>query len=299
MPNDEPRTQPGPPWTTLKVLRWTQGFFARRGVEGSARVDAEVLLAHVLQMPRIELYANFDRPMSHEERDAYRALVKRRLAGEPVAYLTGERGFWTLDIMTDHRALIPRPETEHLVEAALDLLRDPARPARAIDIGCGTGAIGLALASERPNLQVFAVDIDPDAVALAAENAAALGLSDQVQVVESDLFAAVPTSFCPVDLVISNPPYVATRERDEVMDQVHDWEPHLALYAGPDGLDVHKRLIPAAGPRLREGGQLIVEIGLRQGPAVSALFSAAGFVEVEVRPDYAGHDRLVIGIWPG
>ncbi len=285
----------GPPWTTLKILRWTQGFFEDKGLVDSPRVDAEVLLAHVLGLPRIELYANFDRPMDPDDLDHYRALIKRRLGGEPVAYLTGSRGFWSIDLKTDQRALIPRPETEHVVEAALDFLDEDDVEATVVDVGTGTGAIALSLADERPNIRVVATEIDPDTAQLAGENVEYLKAGDRVEVVVGDLFDAVPDDALPADLIVSNPPYVAESERDDVMREVHENEPHEALYAGEDGLDVIRRLVPAAIERLRDGGQLIIEIGYRQGDAVRELFEDAGFTGVEVRQDYADHDRVVLG----
>jgi release factor glutamine methyltransferase len=291
-------TELGPPWTTLKILRWTQGFFEDKGLVDSPRVDAEVLLAHVLGLPRIELYAAFDRPMGPEELAEYRALIKRRLGGEPVAYLTGSRGFWSIDLKTDPRALIPRPETEHVIEAALDFLEDDEVEASVIDVGTGTGAIALALADERPNVRVAATEIAPDTAALARENVEALDLGERVRVVQGDLFAGVPDAFFPADLIVSNPPYIADGERDDVMREVHENEPHDALYAGQDGLDVIRRLVPEAGERLRAGGQLIIEIGYKQGEAVRQLFEDAGFEGVEIRKDYADHDRVVVGHRP-
>ncbi|MGM0554835.1 MAG: peptide chain release factor N(5)-glutamine methyltransferase [Myxococcota bacterium] len=298
MSDEKQATELGPPWTTLKILRWTQGFFEDKGLVDSPRVDAEVLLAHVLGLPRIELYAAFDRPMGPDELAEYRALIKRRLAGEPVAYLTGSRGFWSIDLKTDARALIPRPETEHVVEAALDFLEEDDVDAAVIDVGTGTGAIALALADERPNIRVAATEIDPDTAALARENVEALEFGGRVEVVECDLFEEVSEDFFPADLIVSNPPYIAENERDEVMRDVHENEPHEALYAGEDGLDVIRRLVPEAAERLRSGGQLIVEIGYRQGDAVRGIFEDAGFDNVTVRKDYADHDRVVVGTRP-
>jgi release factor glutamine methyltransferase len=297
MSDDTSSDELGPPWTTLKILRWTQGYFEDKGVD-SPRVDAEVLLAYVLEMPRIELYAAFDRPMDPDELAEYRALIKRRLGGEPVAYLTGSRGFWSIDLKTDERALIPRPETEHVVEAALDFLEADDVDASVIDVGTGTGAIALALADERPNIHVVATEIDPAAAALARDNVDALGFGDRVRVVEGDLFEGVPDDALPADLIVSNPPYIAEAERDDVMREVHESEPHKALYAGEDGLDVIRRLVPEAGERLHADGQLIVEIGYRQGEAVRSLFEEAGFQKVSVRKDYADHDRVVVGTKP-
>lgn len=278
----------GPPWTVLKLLEWSKGFFADRG-HASPRLDAELLLAHVLGIDRVQLYVQFDRPLDGAELDAYRALVKRRAQHEPVAYLIGTRGFWTLDLATDARALVPRPDTEVLVEEALK--RVPAEaPCSVLDLGTGTGAVALAIRSERPNATVTATDIDPQTLQLAAENAAQLGL--EVELVESDLFRALGGRA--FDVIVSNPPYVA--DGAELGAGVREFEPAKALFAGADGLDVLRVLVPQAREHLAPGGALLVEIGWDQAAAVQALFADAGFTEVAVRKDYGDHDRVVSGV---
>lgn len=279
----------GPPWTVLNLLEWSRDFFGGRGID-TARLDAELLLAHVLGVTRVRLYMEFDRPLTPPELDAYRALVKRRAAHEPVAYIVGSRGFWTLDLKTDSRALIPRPDTEVLVEEVVKRL--PREPATFVDIGTGTGAIALAVASERPDLRVLATDASVDALALARENAASLQL--EVEFLEGDLLDAIPPDIT-LNYIASNPPYVAESAREAMQIDVRDFEPAAALFAGADGFDVLARLIPTAFERLAPDGWLSVEIGFDQGPRTVATFEATGFIDVALRKDYGQNDRVVSG----
>ena len=284
----------GPPWTVLKLLRWTAGFFEEEGVTETPRLDADLLLGHVLDFDRIELYTQTETIVDDEPRQTFRQLVKRRAAGEPVAYLVGTRSFWQLELDTDDRALIPRPETEVLVERALELLAE-GEPKRVVDVGTGTGAVALALASERPAIRVAATDLSADALALARQNVEKAGLDEQIALYQGDLLDALPAASKPVDLIVSNPPYVPEASRDDVMVDVRDFEPEDALFAGPEGLSVLRRLIKQAADRLVDGGWLAVEIGHQQGEAVADLFADAGFQEVDIRQDYGDRDRVVSG----
>ncbi|TXD31415.1 peptide chain release factor N(5)-glutamine methyltransferase [Lujinxingia vulgaris] len=283
----------GPPWTILKILRWTTDFLGERGVD-SPRVDAEVLLSYALDLPRIQLYAQFDRPLIESELATYRAMIKRRATGEPVAYIIGERDFWSITLKTDARALIPRPDTETLVEAALKVLptADESTRLRVADIGTGTGAIALALATERPDLDLAATDQAAPTLELAKENADALDLSDRVSFFQGDLLDALPAEWRSLDMLVSNPPYIGTTEREQLMRDVRDFEPEGALFSGEDGLDILRRLIPASFNALKPGAFLLLEIGYRQGSAVTALLEDAGFEEIAILPDLAGHDRV-------
>jgi release factor glutamine methyltransferase len=296
--SEDPATIPpedlGPPWTILKILRWTSHFFETKDATASPRLDAELLLAHVLGFERIKLYTHFDQSMNEEDLAEYRALVKRRVAGEPVAYLLGSKGFWEIELAVDERALIPRPETEVLVEEILELVGEDSQ-ATLVDVGTGTGAIALAVAHERPNLKIVATDISEGAIALAEDNAEALGLGGRVRFTRADLLDGVDPSVLPCEIIVSNPPYVAEDERDEVMIDVKGFEPDGALFAGADGLDVIRRLVPAAFDGLAAGGHFLCEIGYRQGQAVKDLFEDAGFVDIAVREDYSDHDRVVRG----
>ncbi|MBA2664760.1 MAG: peptide chain release factor N(5)-glutamine methyltransferase [Bradymonadaceae bacterium] len=293
--NDDAR-ELGPPWTILKILRWTTGYLAEKQSD-SPRLDAEVLLAHALNLERVQLYAQFDRPLLAEELTTVRALVKRRAAKEPIAYIVGSRGFWTIELKTDARALIPRPDTEVLVEAALELLAIDSE-ASVVDVGTGTGAIALALVTERPKLRMAATDLRADTLALAAENAELLGLTSRVHFFEGDLLEALDPSWAPLDMIVSNPPYIAVDQKPHLMGDVRDFEPELALFAGPEGLDVIRPLVAQAFAHLKPGGAFLCEIGYDQGSSVRALFEQAGFGQVLVRPDYARCDRVVIGKKP-
>src|SRR5690554_2581528 len=215
-PSTTPPEKLGPPWTILKILRWTTHFFETKKVSESARLDSELLLAKVLNFERMKLYTHFDRPMSEDELGEYRALIKRRASGEPVAYILGSKGFWEIDLKVDSRVLIPRPETEILVEECLKRL-DKDADARVIDVGTGSGAIALSLADARPNIRVAATDISPDALALAQENAVALELAERVEFFEGDLLENVRADVFPCHISVSNPPYSGEDERDDIM----------------------------------------------------------------------------------
>lgn len=288
----------GPPWTTLKILTWTIGYFEKHGLD-NPRVDAEFLLSHALGLERIMLYAHFDRPLERDELDRFRAMVKRRAQHEPVAYITGERGFWSIDLKTDARALIPRPDTETLVEQALERLPEGAAR-RVVDVGTGSGAIALAIAHDRPEVEVAATDVSAEALALARENAEALSLTDRVTLLKGDLLDALPGGWrdpAP-DMIVSNPPYVGEGERDVMGQDVLAHEPHQALFAGEDGLDILRRLVPQSFEALTPGGWLLCEMGYRQGEAVRALFEQSGFEQVELYSDLGGNERVVAGQKP-
>lgn len=285
----------GPPWTALKLLRWTTGYFDEQEVTETPRLDADLLLGHVLDMDRVELYARTDQVVEEQHRAAFRQLVKRRAAGEPVAYLVGHREFWQMDLAVDDRTIIPRPETEVAVEVALEVLGDRDQAYRLADIGTGTGAIALALASELPSARIAATDNAAETLQLARKNVEDQGMGERVELFEGDLMEALPEEWAPLDLIVSNPPYVPESDRDEVTIEVRDHEPDEALFAGPDGLAVIERLVPEASEWLAEDGWLVVEIGHDQGEAVRELFEDAGLDGVRVRKDYAENDRVVYG----
>jgi release factor glutamine methyltransferase len=278
----------------LKLLNWTKAFFAEKGVE-SPRFEAELLLAHAIDVDRVQLYMRFDQPLLDNELSSFRASVKRRASGEPSAYITGTRGFYMIDVKCDRRALIPRSDTEVLVEVALKRLGEG--PKTVADIGTGTGVVGLALANERDDLTLHLTDMSAEALSLAAENVGALSLGERTTLHEGDLLAALPPDLA-LDAIVSNPPYVSERTRDKVEASVLEFEPHSALFAGDDGLDVIRRLVPQAFERLPSGGLLAFEIGFDQGESAPKIARDAGFVDVELRKDYADQPRVVSGTKP-
>ena len=281
------------PWTIARVLDWTRQDFATRNIP-SPRLEAELLIAHSLGLKRVELYTRFDQPLKDGELAAVRVLIERRRKLEPIAYITGVREFYGRTFAVDRRVLVPRPETEEVVEAALAML--PAKgegiAPRVLDLCVGSGAIAVTVACERPDATVDATDISADALAVARGNAAKLAVGERVQFFEGSLDATVPEG--QYDLVISNPPYIASAEIATLMPDVHDYEPRLALDGGAAGDDVLVPLIARAPARLREGGALVVEIGIDQGERVRALALEAGLIDVEVRKDLSGRDRMLI-----
>ncbi len=259
------------------------------------RLDSEVLLAHLLDLARSQLYTHSDRVLSAAERTAFEELIKRRFRHEPVAYLVGIKAFYNLDLAVDPRVLIPRPETELLVDLALDLVgREGARgqqPVRMADVGTGSGAIALAVAAHAAAVQVVAIDISPAALALAQENACRLGLASRISFLLGDLLTPLPG---PVHLIVANLPYIAEAEWPSLQPDIADFEPALALSGGADGLDLIRRLLHQAPAYLLPGGAMLLEIGSRQGKAVAQLAAEAfpnGFVEALT--DYSYQDRIV------
>lgn len=276
-------------WTVLDLLKWTAGYFAGKGIE-NGRLDAEILLAEVLQLNRIGLYLNFDRPVGSDELAAFRSFIERRARREPIAYILGRAEFWSLTFKVGPEVLIPRGDTETLVEAALKVLPSGGT---LLDIGVGSGAIALAIAHERPDASVEGIDLSPAALALATENSQRLGLADRVMLRQGDLFALDGSR--QYDVIVSNPPYIAIGEQATLMPEVRDFEPTLALFAGNDGLDCYRALIPAANAALKSSGTLLVEVGAGQAKAVTELFTVAGYAELFTSRDLAGIERVVGG----
>lgn len=273
------------------AVRRLTALLAAEGVE-TARLDAELLVAHVLQSDRSRLFLSPDRPLTAAQEHALADVVRRRVEErESVAHLLGVRGFRHLDLTVDRRALIPRPETELLVELAHEL----PQGATVVDVGTGSGAIALAVADERPDLTVHATDVSADALALARENARRLGSS--VTFHEGDLLAGLGETWTVPGAsflaVLSNPPYIPLGDHDALPPEVRRHDPHLALFGGEDGLDVIRRLVPAAWDA--GAAVLAIEVGQGQPPAVEALLRDAGFARTEVRDDLAGIGRVVVG----
>jgi len=271
----------------------TADYFASKGVD-SPRLAAERLLAHAMGCERIDLYTRFQETLPAETVGRYRELVRRRATREPIQHVLGATEFWSLKIKCDRRALVPRPETEGVVQAVLDLLREIADPAAA-DIGTGTGCIAVALAKELKAANVVASDISSESLALAGENLAAHGLGDRVRLIEGDLvapFREVGLIEC-FDAVVSNPPYVTDEEMTRLMPEVRDFDPPLALRGGLDGLDVIRRLAAETPVLLKPGGRLIVEIGQGQLESSGAILRESGWTIERTLPDAAGIPRVV------
>ena len=273
-------------WTSLKIIAWTQGYFARAGVD-APRLTAEVLLAHALGCDRVRLYMDFDKPLAEAELGRYRALVRRRADGEPTAWLSGVREFYGRPFRSDARALVPRPETELVVEAALAALPVDGI---ALDLCTGSGCVGLTLALERPAARIVATDLSEEALALARENAERRGA--RAELLRGDLFAPVPPDLR-FHVVAANPPYVPTGELAGLSREVRR-EPRLALDGGADGLAVARRIAVEAPAWLLPGGTLVLEMHESHSESLPALCRAAGFASAEARRDLAGLPRLCV-----
>ena len=273
----------------LEVLRATERYLADRGVD-SPRLNAEHLLAHALGLKRMELYLQFDRPLTETERVPLRDMVKRRGTREPLQHILGTAEFHGRSFLSDPRALVPRPETEQLVELALELAKAHASPAL-LDIGTGTGVIALTLSLELPAAAIHATDLSPDALALAADNAARHQLTDRIRFHQTNLLPPDDTKF---DLILANLPYIPSGEIAALSPEVrHD--PASALDGGAEGLDLIRRLIAEAPARLAPGGALLLEIGADQADAVNALLSALKYRDISLRPDYQNIPRFAVG----
>ena len=290
----EERSGEPEPWTVARVLRWAADDLRARG-SSSPRLDAELLLCSVLGCDRIRLILDAERPLVPPELERYRALHKRRRRGEPVAYLRGEREFYGRSFYVDARVLVPRPETEHLVEVALGRTRAVSLSARVLDVCTGSGCVAITLKKERPTTTVIAADVSTDALAVAQINCVRLGAL--VALVQSDGLAAFGDLAGKIDLVTANPPYIPDANHAGLPADVRDFEPRLALTSGADGLDVTRRIVAGAPSLLSEGGVLAVEIDCPSAVAVRALFAAAGFGSIEITRDHAGRERVVSGCW--
>ena len=283
-------------WTIGRILKWTEQYFGQKGIE-SPRLDAEVLLSHVLGKQRIYLYVHFDEPLQAEELALYRAMVRQRVDHMPVAYILGEKEFMGLTFKVTPDTLVPRPDTEILVQAAVDELKAQTEgnkePARLVDIGTGSGAVCLSVLSLLDGVTADTVDISPAARAVAEENAAALGLEARVKFHTGDLLAPVVGQQFAV--ILSNPPYIPVADIAELAPEVRCKEPMTALAGGADGLDFYRRLCTEAPAMLTENGFMAFEVGIHQAEAVAALAEDNPLIgRTEIRKDYAGIDRVVL-----
>ncbi len=284
----------GETWTIGRLLGWTADYLKQHGSH-SPRLDAEVLLANAAACQRIELYTRFEQPADDDLRACFRDLVRRRSEGMPVAYLVGRREFYSLPFRVTPDVLIPRPETEFLVIALLDRIRGrgAAGNVRVADVGTGSGVVGICAAKYSPQARITAIDSSPAALEVARGNAADLGVAERLDFVQSDLFAAVPAELR-FDFVASNPPYVSDSEYESLDRDVKQFEPRLALIAGPQGTSVIERLVPQAADRLEAGGSLLLEISPMLEDTVRRLIAADGRFAVEATiKDLAGHARVI------
>jgi release factor glutamine methyltransferase len=276
--------------TVLEIIKRTTEFFEKRGVE-SARLNAELLIGHALGLKRMQLYLQFERPLAEAELEKIRPLVKRRGGREPLQYIIGEAEFCGLKLKVDRRALIPRPETEYLVELILGKIASP--PARILDLGTGTGALALALASKYPSSAVTAVEKNAEALALARENTLALGLAERVTVIGSDWFAAVPAGE-KFGLIVANPPYLTDAEVKEAAPEVREHEPHSALIAATEGCADLEQILRESRAFLEDGGLLACETGLAQHVRLKDVAARAGYGRTESLRDLTGRDRYLL-----
>ena len=297
---DEPASPPpaGEPWTVLRMIRWSGEYLRDKGID-EGRLDAEHLLAETLGLSRLELYLQFDRPLTAEELKRFKPLLLRRADREPLQHVLGHATFRELELKVDARALIPRPETEVLVdevlrwvEARLDGVESP----RALDVGTGSGAIALSLALEGPFDRVVATDRSEEALELARENREAAGLEDVVELRVGSLFEPLAEGER-FHVVVSNPPYIAREDVDALAPEVAEWEPEAALYGGPDGLEILRPLVRGAPDVLHPGGLLALEMGAGQAGDVSAVVRETGrYGDPMVRKDLAGRDRILLAV---
>jgi release factor glutamine methyltransferase len=281
-------------WTIGSLVKWATDDFQARGIE-SPRLDAELIVAHALSIPRMQVIIDAQRPLADAELAKLRALVKRRRAREPMAYLLGQREFYGRAFKVDKRVLVPRPDTETLVDVALERTRACSMSMRLLDLCTGSGCVAITLARERPTSRVTATDVSADALEVARGNAQRLGAYN-VAFALGDLYA--PVTGARFDVITANAPYIATAELATLMPDVRDFEPRLALDGGADGLDLVRRIVDGAPSVLVPGGVLALEVGAGEAPLVAALLSEHGYEAIDVRRDYGKIERVVSGARP-
>lgn len=285
------------PWTIQRLLNWTANYFQEKGFD-SPRLDAEILLAQALDCERIQLYAQFDSQPPEDKVSQFRAWVKRRAGGEPVAYLVGHREFYSLDFLVNSSVLIPRPETEHLITETIDRFQNSNGGGQTIqiaDVGTGSGIIAITLAKHLPNANLTAIDVSQGALALAEENAERHGVNDRITFVNSDLFESVDRAI-KFDAVVSNPPYIGLGERESISDEVKNYEPGVALFSTDDeGIAVTVRLIEQSTERLNAGGWLLFETSpMLAKQCLEKIKQTKQFADTGIVNDLAGRQRIVV-----
>ncbi len=291
---------PSKMWSVVDLLDWTTGYFQQHGIP-NPRLDAEVLLGHLLKKSRLQLYLHFEMPVFQEHLTPFRELIKKRIAHTPVSYLTNRKEFMSLDFYVDERVLIPRPETEQLVETILTAETENFQ--RLLELGTGSGVIATCLAVQHSEWEIVATDISESALAVARKNAEIHACTAQIKFLSGDLFEPV-AAICAngdaqFDWIVCNPPYIKNTERDTLRPDVRDHEPEIALFAGNDGLDVIRRLIAEAPKYLAPTGKLILEIGATQANTIRTLLEAeSAYATYKLFKDYAGKERIVLASVP-
>ena len=281
-----------PAWTILSLLNWTTTYFTEKKVE-SPRPSAEILLSHVLQIPRIQLYAQFDQPLTEDELSLYKSMIKRRVNGEPVAYITGQKGFWTVTLEVTPAVLIPRPETELLIETALTLFSGSTVSLQILDLGTGSGAISVALAEEFPNATLVAVDKSEKALSVAQKNVQKYHKENQIHLLLSDWTTNLSKDML-FDLIVSNPPYIPSKEISTLQREVKEFEPTEALDGGPNGLNDIFFLLDEVYKYIKNKGFFMMEVGHSQKEAIESFLADKPFWEnITFIKDYEGIDRIV------
>ena len=280
-------------WHVLELLEWTAGYFEKHQIP-NPRLDAEVLLGHLLQKSRLQLYLHFDMPVFQDDLTVFRELIKKRIARTPISYLTNRKEFMSLDFYVDESVLIPRPETEFIVETILKTKGDT--PQRLLEIGTGSGVIAISLAVNKPEWEIIATDISNDALTVAEKNRDAHDCPERITFLHGDLFEPIKSlDSSHFNWIVSNPPYIMSKDRDNLSPDVRDHEPAIALFAGEDGLSIIRRLIAEAPNYLHPKGKLIFEIGDKQAESVKTLLAKQpAYQNYRFIKDYAGKDRVVL-----
>lgn len=282
--------------TVLETIQKSAEFLAKRSIE-SPRLQAELLCAHVLKMPRMKLYLNFDRPLSSQETETLREWVKRRGQREPLQHIIGSISFCGFEIAVDRRALVPRPETEILAELGWHFLSSLSPgPQTALDIGTGTGCIAIAMAAKCPDARITATDLSANTLDLAKENAGKNNVAGRIEFFRSDAFAALPAG-PQFDLIISNPPYIPTAEIETLQPEVRDFDPRTALDGGADGLDFYRLFAAQAKPFLKSAGKIMLEFGDGQAHAIRNVFEQQNWIVEAIKDDYSQRARILIASW--
>ena len=278
-------------WTISSVLKWTIEYFQRLKLD-SPRLDAEILLSYALGKSRIYLYSHFDEPLEKLELTSYHEFVDRRSKGEPVAYITGQKEFFTIPFLIENGVLIPRPETEELVAIVTNLLKD-RESVEILDLCTGSGCIALSILKFLPNSKATAIDLSDKAIEISNKNSARLDLQDRIEILKGDLFEPIDPDK-KFDAIVSNPPYIPQKDLENLPIDVKKFEPTLALDGGIDGLDFYRKIANESKNFLAADGFIAVEIGIAQSEKVEEIFNKAGFNKIDVHKDLSGIDRVVI-----